>query len=219
MMTTTTNGNNVAAEESPRSPLWRLLIGLGALIVAMAALGAVTGIVVAGLEDGFESATFALLAGALLVGGVALFATYRLHRAARQEDPSERSRKVNRIMLWSCALGAGLGLLLAAGTFGSEQPFAAFSNEPLPGWVAALVIAIWLVAVPAFTWWWMRTVDEHELRAYNLGGLTGLHLYFFTTPAWWLGWRGGFLPEPDHMLTFCAVTLVWCAGWLWCRFR
>jgi hypothetical protein len=46
------------------------------------------------------------------------------------------------------------------------------------------------------------------------GGLA----FTFTAPVWWMGWRGGFLPEPDVMILFVAVLVVtWIAN-MWKRY-
>ncbi len=103
-------------------------------------------------------------------------------------------------------------------TVRDKDPFAVFSNGPVPLAVAAVAIVGWLLAV-ALSLQWHRTVDEHEARTYEFGGLAGLYLYSVLAPAWWLAWRGGLAPEPDSMVIFLAVMLVWGIGWLWRRYR
>ena len=51
----------------------------------------------------------------------------------------------------------------------------------------------------------------------DFGALLGLYCYAILVPAWWLGWRAGLLPEPQHMLIYLAVLTIWSAGWLWRR--
>lgn len=197
------------------------------LFAAVAGLGT---IFVLGVAAGFAKSTFeqhesadafhlamigALLAAAALCGWGA-FALWPRHRS---EPLSPRTRKARRWFNWSVVIGGALGLGLGMGLIASGSPFALLGDDPLPALPIALSLAVYLVVVPLISWRWWINIDEHEADAYRFGALAAGTLYLFVTPSWWLAWRGGFLPEPKHMLIFCAVTLAWCAGWAWRRFR
>jgi hypothetical protein len=219
MMTTTSDHDARQKDGTAGSPLKRALIGIVAAVVATFTLGVGVGIAARGLEDGFRPLTVALLLAAMLVTGALAYVILRQFRAGATQPMGERPRRASRLVWVSVLIGAGLGVLLAASSIQLDRPFALYSNDPLPALPVAIATAVWLLVVPVITWRWSRTVDEHEMRAYTFGAIVAMYLYVFVTPAWWLGWRGGFLPEPEHMLTFCAVMFAWLLGWFWRRYR
>jgi hypothetical protein len=198
-------------------------IALSALLtlLLLLSIGGVAG-AIAGLIESPENwgeATLAM-AGAALVGAAAALGLRRLKPWAGSGEPiSPKTRKAHNLMLLSGALGALIGAALAISTISLDQPWALFSNSPMAPAVVIPVIAVWLLLVPLVSWQWHRSVDEHEAEAYKFGGLAGLYLYAFLAPAWWLAWRGGLVPEPDTMLLYLLVLLVWSVGWFWRRYR
>jgi hypothetical protein len=190
-------------------------------LLLLLSIGGVAG-AIAGLIESPENwgeATLAM-AGAALVGAAAALGLRRLKPWAGSGEPiSPKTRKANNLMLLSGALGALIGAALAISTISLDQPWALFSNSPMAPAVVIPVIAVWLLLVPLVSWQWHRSVDEHEAEAYKFGGLAGLYLYAFLAPAWWLAWRGGLVPEPDTMLVYLLVLLVWSVGWFWRRYR
>ena len=68
--------------------------------------------------------------------------------------------------------------------------------------------------VPPITWAWHRSIDEHESEAYRDGTLAGIYVFSAVAPGWWLAWRGGMLPEPDVMIVFLIVYVVWGLVWI-----
>lgn len=198
-------------------PLWRspiliaALAGFGLLFAA----GVATGVVAGTLERG----AIKPIAAVFLAGAIALIAVsgIALRRAlpAIYQEASPRVRKSRRLITLSAVIGAALGILLTLGSLvgGTERP-EMFSNAPIAPWIALSMLAVWLLAVPPLTWQWHRSIDEHEASAYRDGTLTGMYAYCAIAPTWWLGWRGGFLPEPQEMITFLVVILVWGLVWL-----
>ncbi len=156
---------------------------------------------------------------ALALGGGGLWGLKRLRPWTVWNAPvAPATRKANNLIAWSILAGILAIGPLAVSAIRSKDPFAVFSNGPVPLAVAVVAIVGWLAAI-MLSLQWHRSVDEHEARTYEIGGLAGLYLYSFLAPAWWLGWRGGLLPAPDTMAIFLAVMLVWSIGWFWRRYR
>lgn len=192
-----------------------LLIGLLALFTIFAA-GFLTGVTIAAIEDGFYGKTFLLLAAGVVLGLAAAFTAWKLHKARPYEPVAPRIRKGSRIWLLSGLIGAVIGLVLSISTIGDDGP-TMFTNGPVPPLAAAIGIAIWAAAVPLLSWSWLKNIDEHEMQANYVGAMAGMAVYMIAAPSWWLGWRGGFLPEPQTMVTFIAVSIVYCSVWAWRR--
>ncbi len=208
--------------DGPRmlGPLWRVvwMAALALLVVFLA--GVLVGIGMRIFEEGAIStrgAVFAVLAAAVIAGSLWFIA--RLRRATRDEPVPSSVRKSNRLNGLSIILGMALGLFMVLGSALTGTEFDLYSNAPISPTIVAIVIAIWLVTLPMLTLRFYRAIDEHALQAYNFGALVALHLFFFAAPVWWFGWRGGFLPEPEMMLLYLAVLLVWCIAWTWRRYR
>lgn len=198
------------------SPFRRILATAGASLVAIFATGVATGALVATIEKGATSGRLAFLGGALLVAAMFAYVAWKLYRA-QADGPASPREKRSRNLFWACgALGGVLGLMLA---IGEPETAAMFGDAPLSPAVAAAMLVAWLVGLPLLTWHWMRTVDEHEAEAYTFGGMAALYAYAFLTPAWWVAWRAGFVPEPQHMAIFLLTMAVWGAGHLWRRYR
>ena len=152
---------------------------------------------------------------ALVLAALCGWMIYRLKPFSAGDGPiSPRVLKARRTIGLSAVVGAVLGMSLSLATLSAEDPWGMFGNAPVPPLVAALAIAVWLGVVPWLSWSWWRNIDEHEAAAYRFGALAAMYVYTFLMPTWWMGWRGGFLPEPQSMLIFAVVIAVWGAGWV-----
>jgi hypothetical protein len=207
--------------DEARPPLWRhpilvsALAGFGLLFAA----GIATGVVAGSLERGAMKP----LAAAVMLGALALVAGcgWLLWRTlpGLYAETSPRVTRSRRLLTVSAAVGGALGLLLTLGALATgQEPPDVFSNAPIAGWIALATIGVWLLVVPALTWKWHRSIDEHEASAYRDGTLAGIYAYCAIAPTWWFGWRGGFLPEPQEMVTFLIVVVVWGLVWLTRRY-
>lgn len=192
-----------------------LLIG-GTALLAIFATGIATGASVAAYESGLTATRAAIIAGAFAITGLSAWAGWRFSRASGPLSP--RTRKA-RNLVWACGgVGAVLGLLLAFSEDGMPKA-SLFSDEAISPTIAVLMLAVWFIALPLITWRWKATVDEHELGAYTFGGMAALYAYTFLTPGWWIAWRAGFVPEPQHMMIFLLTMCVWGGGQLWRKYR
>jgi hypothetical protein len=196
------------------------LIVLG-LFGAAFGVGATAGIVAARLDRGgpVDAKLLAVLAGAMLIAAASAYLVYRSARAMRKAvgAPTSRERRNYAVLLLCGALGGVIGMAL---TLGGGSPLDAFSNSPLPSWLAILLAVPILVLLPAVSVYWHRhAADEQEAAAYKLGALFGIYTYFIGAPAWWVLWRGGLLPAPDGIAIYLATVTVTGAIWLWAKYR
>lgn len=197
-----------------------ILAGLLGLVVLLA-IGGIAGAAAAWIEspENWGEATLAI-AGAVAIGAFATLGLLRLKPWGRTDEPiSPKTRKSRNMLMLSVLLGVILGAALSLSTISMDDPFAMFSNGPLPAAVVIPTLAVLLLAVPVISWQWHRNVDEHEAEAYKFGGLAAVYLYGYLAPAWWLAARGGLVPAPDVMVIYLIVLSVWLVGWFWRRYR
>lgn len=192
------------------------------LLGAAFAIGMAAGMLAAHAERGggpigLKMALLLVLAVVLAAGSAWLgFRSARsMVRAAGK--PTTRERR-NYVVLIICgAVGGIVGIAL---TLGGGSPLDAFSNAPIPAWLAIVLAAPILVLLPAISLYWHRhAIDEQEEAAYKLGALLGIYTYFIGAPAWWLLWRGGLLPAPDGVLIYMATITVTGVTWIWAKYR
>ena len=61
------------------------------------------------------------------------------------------------------------------------------------------------------------SADELEQRASDVGLLFGGFLFAVVTPMWWIAARAGLVPQPNAMVLWCIVNVIWTIGWFWRR--
>jgi hypothetical protein len=207
-------------EDEPRDGPSIAVIAL-AVVAALAVLfgaGVVAGVGAAFADDAVRSPVKGMVGIAV---GLAVMAGggYVLWRALprfRSGIVSPRTRRARSILYLSMAVGGVLGAVLQFSTLGADPRDSI--TGPISPAVSAFAIAIWVIVVPLLSWRWWRNVDEHEALAYKDGALVAMYAYSAIAPTWWMAWRGGFLPEPQEMVIFMAVILVWGAVWMMRRF-
>lgn len=203
--------------DEPAVPFWRqpILIAAAAGTLMLFSFGVTAGVILGSLERGaMKPVAVAFLIGALILAVLSAWSLKRTIPAIFTEVSPSVGR-ARRMVVWSGAIGGVLGVVLVLGsmTVGSEPP-SAFSNAPLPGWLAIAAIAMLLIVVPPVTWIWHRSIDEHEAQAYREGTLAGMYAFSAIAPTWWIGWRGGLWAEPDTMIIFFIVYAVWGLVWV-----
>jgi hypothetical protein len=184
-------------------------------------VGALAGVAAAMADGDYkQSSALIILASAIVVGAAAVWGIVRLKPWAGNGDPmSPKTRKANNLLFLSGALGGVLGAALAVSTLSLDDPFAMFSDSPIPPAVVIPALVVWLLIVPVISYQWHRNIDEHETEAYKFGGIAAIYLYLFLTPAWWFAWRGGLVPAPATMVIYMLVIGVFTIGWFWRRSR
>ncbi|MEY4721334.1 MAG: hypothetical protein RIQ46_1059 [Pseudomonadota bacterium] len=217
-MTVTPENNIETAPRRMPAGLRLTLSGIGALFMA----GVIAGYSAVMSKD---SSIGALQVGvlALLVAllGFCLFDIWRTMRRWQTEDglASPRVKRSRALLIASGVVGGVIGMMIAMQEDGSGNGGWLFSDGPLPSFTAMAIMALILIGVPALLWFWHRSIDEHEAEANRDGALMGIYAYSTVAPAWWIGWRGGVLPELNGEAIFLLVMAVWGVTWMWRRYR
>lgn len=195
-----------------------LLIALCGLL-AISTVGYLAGFTLAALQNGtfLTQRSGLLLTAGIVIVTAASWGLYQLVKATSHEVVAPRIRKNRQIYWISGAIGGLLGLMLSFGVVDPER-FDLYSNGPLDRIPAIIAIAVWCTAIPVLCWVWLRNIDEHEARANGDGAVTGILAYFIIAPAWWVGWRAGLFIEPQEMITFLLVLVIYSAVWMWRRY-
>lgn len=191
--------------------------------VGMMGLSAAAGVVGALLfdpriEHPVNWLTWAFLALFLLIGGGGIWGLAQLKPWAKRGPRSPSMRRTNTLFGLSGLVATAACLAVIASTWSKDDPSAPFSNSPIPLWIALFAIVAWLVSW-AIAWAWYFSADEHEQRASDVGLLVGGLLFAAVTPAWWVAARAGLLPQPDAMILWAVVNVIWGIGWFWRRNR
>ncbi|MEE4450365.1 hypothetical protein [Novosphingobium resinovorum] len=211
-----------------KKPLGNLGVALrlgGGFFLAIFGAGIAAGVIAAWREHGEFRTGVVIglgLAALALVGGGWLMLSVRSRMTMPRSPRVRRSR-----MALYLSLGVSVIVGVIAGVSGQLSGDlhdggayldALVNTAPISRVFAVALLAGWLVAMAVSVYWHM-TLDEIERAEYEFGAVLALYGYVTITPVWWIAWRGGMLPEPDHALIFVAVCIVWCIGWGWRRWR
>lgn len=162
--------------------------------------------------------TWAHLAVFLLIGAGGIWGLIRLKPWARRGPVSPSTRRTNTLFGLSGLAVMAACMAVIVSTWSKDDPTAFLSNSAIPLWIAVFAIAAWLLSW-AIAWLWYFSADEHEQRASDVGLLIGGLLFAVVTPAWWVAARAGLLPQPNAMILWFVVNVVWTIGWFWRRNR
>ncbi len=144
---------------------------------------------------------------AALIGGGGLIATFRKWPTLTQGDPvTPRTRRYGWAMVALIGLAIAMSLAFARPSGGS-QANDLYSNGPLPTALAVTLALLWLVGMPLLSAIARRNMDEVERGLLQFGESVGFRFFTVAAPAWWLGYRGGVLPQPDVMILFVGVLI------------
>lgn len=206
--------------DPPAMSLGKLALRMfGATVGAVFFSGATAGLIDAlGKEEQVKPIGWVMVAAfALLTLAAFWFAWVSVRRYYRENGPlSPRARRATISAVLACGIGLIAGAWMSLAGDAPDQPFD-IAKGPLPAGVAAALIAVIVLVIAPVTWFWHRNIDEHEEQSYRSGALIGLYFYSAAAPIWWLGHRGGFLPEADGVAIYLATMVVW--GVVWFRQR
>ncbi|QDH34925.1 hypothetical protein [Porphyrobacter sp. YT40] len=148
------------------------------------------------------------LAGSVVAGIIGAFivvATFRKWPTLTQGDPvTPRTRRYS----WAMVALIGFSMLITlvfARPSGGRLANDLYSNGPLPTDLAVGAALLWLVGMPLLAAITRRNMDEVERNLLIFGESAGFRFFTTVAPAWWLGYRGGVLPQPDVMILFVGV--------------
>ncbi|PLK23559.1 hypothetical protein C0V72_09195 [Porphyrobacter sp. TH134] len=195
----------------------RALLGTLAGIALLFLAGVFAGFLSGAIEQGtVRPLDVVILAGIAGLMAVVAYSVWRFWPGSSGEPVAQSARKATRIIYAMCGIGAIMGFALGAADDTGSMAF--LSNRPVSNVVAGLSIAVWAVVVPALTWMWWRTVDEHETAVYAESGLAAVHVYLIGVPTWWMATRAGWLPAQDPMIVWVIIAVLWSAIWLYRRY-
>lgn len=199
-----------------------LLLSLALLLLAAVILGLTMGAVA---HVGVRHMPPFYLVLAVMVGIVIVIARAlrTVIRSWRSPDVSPFDRRYYR--MWGVVGALGFASGVGFWVF-SDKPhqsgMSLFSNSPIePGFAIAFAVvgAILLVASTAI---YLRTIDDHEERAYLWGSTIAFHFLAIAFPVAWLLSRGGLLAPLDIAQAMIIVLISFAmqaAVWLWFKFR
>ncbi|UOR14918.1 hypothetical protein [Qipengyuania aquimaris] len=133
------------------------------------------------------------------------------------EPKTPRGNRIRWILGAVIVIGVAISFPLINRDGPDGEPLHLFSNSPLPTDAVWPMIALWAIAIPIIAYIARRNSDDYTLAANDFGFMLGGYLFYFTAPLWWIGWRGGLLPQPDVMIIFIASFVVINFGNLWKR--
>ena len=158
-------------------------------------------------KDNIASVDLMGAAIAGLIGGVITVATFRKWPTLTEGDPvTPRTRRYGWAMVALIAFSLLITLIFARPS-GGGLANDLYSNGPLPTGLAVGAALLWLVGMPLLAAITRRNMDEVERDLLIFGESAGFRFFTSVAPAWWLGYRGGVLPQPDVMILFVGVLI------------
>ena len=120
---------------------------------------------------------------------------------------------------------AVIAVLFAAGLFsgfyvGKTDPQSLFNAEA--SWnpaVSLLLTAVFLLAVVGGGFALHGNTDEVERQGQYKAVSLAAAVYMLLYPSWFMLWKGGHVPEPNHGILFVVFWLSLACASLWYRFR
>ena len=203
---------------------WLGLCAAGLGTVTM--VGVIAGFSSKSLEHGWSD--FSLRDGAILALIVAITAglgrlSWRLGRKLLGTDAHipRRERRSRNILLFSCAIGMVIGIILAGSDMmsASDDPLSVLSDGPISPLLAIGMTLFLVLVLPVLSWQWQKAIDEHEREAYQVGAVAAAYMFLILAPAWWLLWRGGLVPEPNGIILYFAFNFTFVIVWFWKKYR
>jgi hypothetical protein len=154
------------------------------------------------------SPLFLVIAACAPIGMIVMAGTYRRYPMLRVGEPdTPRTRRRGIALMALIAFVGTISILPVA--FGEESLApVVFSNDPLPASIALTLGILWMVALPLLSFFARRSADEVHLDRQRFGESIAFQFFGVAAPVWWLGARGGLLPEPDVMILFAATLIV-----------
>jgi len=125
-------------------------------------------------------------------------------------NPGERAEAARkrraRAMI---AASVAIAVLIVVGTAIFKRP----GQQVAPGWAIAFTF-LYVGAMLLGGWRACRLTDEVEARNNRAALVWAGCFYGLAYPVWFFLWKGGLVPEPDHMLMFAATVFVTLATYL-----
>ena len=212
------NAETQESEFSLKRYYLRLVLWSLALIIPLTALV----VVVVAIRSYLDEGAVGDLWTALIAFSIVAVAAYPFWKTAPDftmgEPHTPRGNRVRWMLVALVVVGIATSIPISAGApeLGAR---ALWSNAPLPTVPALIACMLWGLAMPVLILSGRRNSDEHARASHDFAMMVGGQVFTYVTPIWWMGWRGGFLPEPEAMQLFLAVlVIVWCVN-MWRSYR
>ena len=129
-------------------------------------------------------------------------------------ERGRRRRKIGVVVAMGAVGGIGGGIV------GAQQSDHLFDlSHPWPPMLCLALVAAFLLAVAVGTMLMRRQIDEVERMTKLRATHAGAYVLLVGYPIWFLLWKGGFVPEPQHVAIYAVVMLVSLLASLYYRFR
>lgn len=129
----------------------------------------------------------------------------------------EAASRLKRILV----IGALFVTGLVTGFYAGFHDSIAFVDRggTWPPAMALGLLALFAVAMIAGTYVMNQVMDELERQRGYKAASFGAVVLLVGYPAWFLLWKGGFVPQPSHWLIYVLFLVAVALGQLWYRFR
>ena len=129
----------------------------------------------------------------------------------------ERSRRRRKLLIiGALAMVGGIG----GGIVGGREADHLFDlAHPWPPTLCLALAAIFLIAVGIGKFALRGQIDEVEKLAKLKATHVGAALFLIGYPIWFLLWKGGFVPEPQHVVIYAVLLVVMLLASLFYKFR
>jgi hypothetical protein len=137
--------------------------------------------------------------------------------APREGELLERRRRRRKLLIvGALAAVGGIG----GGIVGGQEADRLFDLAHTWPPILCLVLALLLPVTVGIGKWILRgQVDEFERLAKLRATHVGASLFLIGYPIWFLLWKGGFVPEPQHVVIYAVMLVVMLFASLFYRFR
>lgn len=151
----------------------------------------------------------------VLAGGFALWRTAPDFTMGEPRTP--RGNRMRWLLVAIVVAGIAISVPIILADDGQGR-ISLWSNSPMPQTAALIAAGLWALTMPLLMVASRRVADEHTRAATDFGMMVGFQTFAYAAPIWWMGWRGGFLPQPDVMILFIIASVLSSGANLWKRF-
>ena len=146
----------------------------------------------------------------------------RRDATAPPTSPKQRRlRKLWFVIIGGSALAGMTAALLDERSGGARHvklSKALIGDASIPPQVAAVMLAA-LAATAIASFFYYRSIDEHDRSAQEYASLVSLNTYVFLFLGWYVAAKGSLTPSMNHGAVFVAVVATFVVTWLWRRYR
>ncbi|WP_186456818.1 hypothetical protein [Sphingomonas suaedae] len=142
-------------------------------------------------------------------------------RSRAMDKPSSglaAARARRKRIVWTVAALAASGAVVGFFSALFEAEDGAFLEGIPAAWaVAASIVTV--LAVLGGGYYYNRVIDELDRRDNQWASALALNLLFVGYACWYLNWKGGLVPEPQHEALILAAFIVAMLAYAWKKFR